>query len=350
MKYKTLGNTGLLVSQLCLGTMTFSDGTGVYEHIGNVDQAGADALVKASVEAGINFFDTADVYSAGASERTLGQSFKNLGIARHEVVLATKVYSRMGPGRNDVGASRGHIMDAVDASLKRLGTDYIDLYQIHATDTLTPLDETLRALDDLVRQGKVRYLGVSNWQAWRIATALGVSARLNLERFHTLQAYYSVVGRDLERELKPLLDAEKMGLMVWSPLAGGLLSGKFSRDHQTPEGSRRSTFDFPIVDKARAWDVIDVLKPLAEARGCSPARIALAWLLAKPVVTSIVVGAKRLDQLEDNLAAIDIELSQDEIAKLDAVSELPPEYPGWMLDTQMADRLGPVDLWAGKTS
>ncbi|MDH0748786.1 aldo/keto reductase [Pseudomonas sp. GD03842] len=350
MKYKTLGNTGLLVSQLCLGTMTFSDGTGVYEHIGNVDQAGADALVKASVEAGINFFDTADVYSAGASERTLGQSFKNLGIARHGVVLATKVYSRMGPGRNDVGASRGHIMDAVDASLKRLGTDYIDLYQIHATDTLTPLDETLRALDDLVRQGKVRYLGVSNWQAWRIATALGVSARLNLERFNTLQAYYSVVGRDLERELKPLLDAEKMGLMVWSPLAGGLLSGKFSRDQQTPEGSRRSTFDFPIVDKARAWDVIDVLKPLAEARGCSPARIALAWLLAKPVVTSIVVGAKRLDQLEDNLAAIDIELSQDEIAKLDAVSELPPEYPGWMLDTQMADRLGPVDLWAGKTS
>ncbi|RAU44024.1 MULTISPECIES: aldo/keto reductase [unclassified Pseudomonas] len=350
MKYKTLGNTGLLVSQLCLGTMTFSDGTGVYEHIGNVDQAGADALVKASVEAGINFFDTADVYSAGASERTLGQSFKNLGIARHEVVLATKVYSRMGPGRNDVGASRGHIMDAVDASLKRLGTDYIDLYQIHATDTLTPLDETLRALDDLVRQGKVRYLGVSNWQAWRIATALGVSARLNLERFNTLQAYYSVVGRDLERELKPLLDAEKMGLMVWSPLAGGLLSGKFSRDQQTPEGSRRSTFDFPIVDKARAWDVIDVLKPLAEARGCSPARIALAWLLSKPVVTSIVVGAKRLDQLEDNLAAIDIELSQDEIAKLDAVSELPPEYPGWMLDTQMADRLGPVDLWAGKTS
>ncbi|MFK3799039.1 aldo/keto reductase [Pseudomonas sp. NPDC088444] len=350
MKYKTLGNTGLLVSQLCLGTMTFSDGTGVYEHIGNVDQAGADALVKASVEAGINFFDTADVYSAGASERTLGQSFKNLGIARHEVVLATKVYSRMGPGRNDVGASRGHIMDAVDASLKRLGTDYIDLYQIHATDTLTPLDETLRALDDLVRQGKVRYLGVSNWQAWRIATALGVSARLNLQRFNTLQAYYSVAGRDLERELKPLLEAEKMGLMVWSPLAGGLLSGKFSRDHQTPVGSRRSTFDFPIVDKARAWDVIDVLKPLAEAHGCSPARIALAWLLAKPVVTSIVVGAKRLDQLEDNLAAIDIELSQDEIARLDAVSELPPEYPGWMLDTQMADRLGPVDLWAGKTS
>ncbi|MEA1648760.1 aldo/keto reductase [Nitrospirillum sp. BR 11164] len=348
MKYKTLGNTGLLVSQLCLGTMTFSDGTGVYEHIGNVDQSGADELVKASIDAGINFFDTADVYSAGASERTLGQSFKNLGIPRHEVVLATKVYSRMGQGRNDVGASRGHIMDAVEASLRRLQTDHIDLYQIHATDTLTPVEETLRALDDLVRQGKVRYLGVSNWQAWRIATALGASARLNLERFNTLQAYYSIAGRDLERDLKPLLEAEKMGLLVWSPLAGGLLSGKFSRENQSPAGSRRSSFDFPIVDKERAWNVIDALKPIAAAHGCSPARIALAWLLAKPVVTSVIVGAKRLSQLEDNIAAADIVLSDDEIAALDAVSELPPEYPGWMLATQGSDRMGPVDLWADK--
>lgn len=350
MKYKTLGNTGLLVSQLCLGTMTFSDGAGIYEHIGNVDQAAADELVKASLDAGINFFDTADVYSAGASERTLGQSFKNLGVTRSDVVLATKVYSRMGQGRNDVGASRGHIMDAVEASLRRLQTDHIDLYQVHANDTVTPLEETLRALDDLVRQGKVRYVGVSNWQAWRVATALGISARLNLERFNTLQAYYSIAGRDLERELIPLLDAEKMGLMVWSPLAGGLLSGKFNRDNQSPEGSRRSSFDFPIVDKERAWDVIDVLKPIAEAHGCSPARIALAWLLSKPAVTSIIVGAKRLSQLEDNIAAIDIILSEDEIDRLNAVSELPPEYPGWMMDTQGADRLGPVDLWAGKTS
>jgi len=350
MKYKTLGNTGLLVSQLCLGTMTFSDGSGIYKHIGDVGQSAADELVKASIDAGINFFDTADVYSGGASEQTLGQSLKNLGIARNEVVLATKVYSRMGPGRNDVGASRGHIMDAVEASLRRLQTDHIDLYQIHATDNVTPLEETLRALDDLVRQGKVRYLGVSNWQAWRIATALGISARLNLDRFHTLQGYYSIAGRDLERELKPLLEAENMGLLVWSPLAGGLLSGKFSRENQAPEDSRRASFDFPIVDKARAWNVIDVLKPIAQAHGCSPARIALAWLLSKPVVTSVLVGAKRLSQLEDNVAAVDIVLSDDEIARLDAVSELPPEYPGWMLETQAADRLGPVDLWAGKTS
>lgn len=349
MKYRTLGHTGLLVSQLCLGTMTFSDGSGVYKHIGDVGQASADDLVKASIDAGINFFDTADIYSHGASEQTLGQSFKNLGIARNEIVLATKVASRMGQGRNDVGASRGHIMDAVEASLRRLQTDHIDLYQIHATDAVTPVEETLRALDDLVRQGKVRYIGVSNWQAWRIATALGVSARLDLERFATLQAYYSIAGRDLERELQPLLEAEKMGLLVWSPLAGGLLSGKFSRDDQSPEGSRRTSFDFPIVDKERAWDVIDVLKPIAQAHGSSPARIALAWLLSKPVVTSVIVGAKRLSQLEDNIAAVDVVLSADEIAQLDAVSELPPEYPGWMLATQSADRLGPVDLWASRT-
>ena len=350
MKYKTLGNTGLLVSQLCLGTMTFSDGSGVYKHIGDVDQAGADELVKASIDAGINFFDTADVYSAGASESTLGQSFKNLGIPRNEIVLATKVYSRMGPGRNDVGASRGHILDAVEASLRRLQTDHIDLYQIHATDTLTPVEETLRALDDLVRQGKVRYIGVSNWHAWRIAAALGISERLNLARFNTLQAYYSIAGRDLERELGPLLEAGKMGLLVWSPLAGGLLSGKFSRENQSPEGSRRSSFDFPIVDKERAWNVIDALKPIAETHGCSPARIALAWLLSKPVVTSVTIGAKRLGQLEDNIAAVDIALSDEEIRQLDAVSELPPEYPGWMLATQGADRLGSVDLWGNQTS
>ncbi len=350
MEYRTLGNTGLLVSQLCLGTMTFSGRNGIYKKIGNVDQSGADELVKTSLDAGINFFDTADVYSDGESEETLGQSFRNLGIARKDFVLATKAYSRMGQGRNDVGASRGHIMDAIDASLRRLQTDHIDLYQIHATDTLTPTEETLRALDDLVRHGKVRYIGVSNWQAWRIATALGISARLNLARFETLQAYYSIAGRDLERELVPFLDAEKMGLLVWSPLAGGLLSGKFSRDNQTPEDSRRSEFDFPIVNKERAWNVVDVMRPIAEAHNCSPARIALAWLLSKPVVTSVIVGAKRLSQLEDNIAAIDITLSQEELRKLDAVSELPPEYPGWMLATQGADRLGPVDLWSDKTA
>lgn len=350
MQYKQLGNTGLLVSQLCLGTMTFSSGQGIYKHIGNVGQELADTLVKASLDAGINFFDTADVYAGGESESTLGRAFKNLGVPRTAYVLATKGYSRMAPGRNDVGASRGHLMNAVHASLRRLGTDHIDLYQIHATDTVTPIEETLRALDDLITQGKVRYIGVSNWAAWRIATALGISNAKNYAPFATVQAYYSVAGRDLERELAPLMQHEKLGLMVWSPLAGGLLSGRFSRNNQNPEGSRRSDFDFPIVDKARAWDVLDVLAPIAHVHECSVARIALAWLLSRDVVTSVIVGAKRLDQLTDNLQAARIELSRDEIAAIDAVSALPPEYPGWMLDTQGADRLGPVDLWAGATA
>ena len=348
MQYKQLGNTGLIVSRLCLGTMTFSDGSGVYQHIGNVDQAGADALVKASADAGINFFDTADIYSHGLSEQTLGRSFRNTGLDRHEVVLATKGYMRMGPGRNSVGASRGHIMDAVEGSLKRLGTDYIDLYQIHQSDAVTPIDETLRALDDLVRQGKVRYVGCSNWPVWKIATAFGVSERRGYARFETVQAYYSLAGRDLEREMIPLLHHAKGGLLVWSPLAGGLLSGKFDRDNQSPQGSRRSEFDFPVVDKERAWNVIDMLRPIAEAHGCSPARVALAWLLSREAVTSVIIGAKRPDQLVDNLAAVDLVLSQDELARLDEVSALPPEYPGWMMAAMGADRMGPVDLWEGK--
>ena len=214
MQYKTLGDTGLLVSQLCFGCMTFHGGTGMFKAIGTVDQAGADTLVQASIAAGINFFDTADVYSEGESEKTLGQSLKNLNIARKDVVIATKVYGRVGPGRNDIGASRGHIMDSIDGSLRRLQTDHIDLYQIHGNDTVTPLDETLRALDDLVTSGKVRYIGISNWQAWKIAKALTISHFRNLARFDTLQAYYSIAGRDLERDIVPLLEAEKTGLLV----------------------------------------------------------------------------------------------------------------------------------------
>jgi aryl-alcohol dehydrogenase-like predicted oxidoreductase len=342
MKYKTLGDTGLLVSTLCFGTMTFHGGQGFWKAIGNVDQAGADELIKTSIDAGINFFDTADVYSEGESEKSLGQSLKNLNVARKDVVLATKVFGRVGPGRNDVGASRGHIMDAVEASLRRLQTDHIDLYQIHGNDAVTPVEETLRALDILVTQGKVRYIGCSNWQAWKIAKALGISEFKNLARFDTLQAYYSIAGRDLEREIVPLLEAEKTGLLVWSPLAGGLLSGKFSRENQKPDGSRRSEFDFPLVDKERAWKILDVIAPIAKAHGCSAARISLAWLLAKPVVTSVIIGAKRLDQLQDNLAAVEIQLTEEEIKQLDEISALPPEYPGWMLPRQSANRLEPA--------
>jgi aryl-alcohol dehydrogenase-like predicted oxidoreductase len=343
MKYATLGNTGLLVSKLCFGTMTFGDGKGMFKAIGAVGQVGADELVKTSIESGINFFDTADVYAQGESEKILGQSLKNLNIARHQVVIATKVYGRVGPGRNDVGASRGHIMDGVEASLRRLQTDHIDLYQIHGNDSVTPVEETLRALDTLVQQGKVRYIGCSNWQAWKIAKALGICEFKNLARFDTLQAYYSIAGRDLEREIIPLLESEKVGLLVWSPLAGGLLSGKYSRSNQKPADSRRSAFDFPIVDKERTWKILDVMAPIAKAHECSPARVSLAWLLAKPVVSSVIIGAKRHDQLEDNLAAIKLTLTHDELRRLDEVSALPPEYPGWMMPFQGSDRLEVVD-------
>jgi aryl-alcohol dehydrogenase-like predicted oxidoreductase len=350
MQYKTLGNTGMLVSTLCLGTMTFSGGEGFWKNIGTTNQKEADELIKASIEAGINFFDTADVYSEGQSETMLGQSLKNLNIARKDVVIATKVYGRTGPGRNDVGASRGHIMDGVEASLRRLQTDHVDLYQIHGNDTVTPIEETLRALDNLVQQGKVRYIGCSNWQAWKIAKALGISESKNLARFDTIQAYYSIAGRDLDREIVPLMESEKVGLLVWSPLAGGLLSGKFSRTNQKPADSRRTEFDFPIVDKERTWKILDAIAPIAKAHGCSAARVSLAWLLAKPVVTSIIIGAKRLDQLADNLAAVDLKLTPDEIKQLDEVSALPPEYPGWMLPFQGADRQDPTKGRFGTTS
>src|ERR1700686_2853547 len=343
MEYATLGNTGLLVSKLCFGTMTFGDGRGLFKGVSAVGQAEADELVEVSIDGGINFFDTADNYTEGESEKILGQSLKNLNIARRNVVIATKVYSRVGPGRNDIGASRGHIMDAVEASLRRLQTDHIDLYQIHGNDAVTPLEETIRALDTLVQQGKVRYIGCSNWQAWKIAKVLGISELRNLARFDTLQAYYSIAGRDLEREIVPLLESEKVGLLLWSPLAGGLLSGKFSRMNQKPADSRRTEYGFPIVDKERAWKILDVMAPIAKAHGCSPARLSLAWLLAKPVVTSVIIGEKRLDQLRDNLAAVELTLTQDELMQLDEVSALPPEYPGWVLPFQGAGRLKPVD-------
>lgn len=347
MKYKTLGETGLLVSTLCFGAMTFHGGRGLFSMIGGTQQAEADDLVKKCIDSGINFFDTADVYSEGGSEEMLGQSFRNLGIQRKDVVIATKCFGRMGPGHNDIGASRKHIIEAVDASLHRLQTDYIDLYQIHGTDSVTPLEETLRALDTLVQQGKVRYVGCSNWAAWRLQRALDISEFKNLARFDSLQAYYSIAGRELERELVPLMENSKTGLLVWSPLAGGLLSGKFDRKNQKPEDSRRSQFDFPLVDKERAWNIIDAMRPIAEAHGSTVAKVALAWLLAKPVVTSVIIGAKNMKQLEDNIGAVDLQLTDEELKKLDSVSELPPEYPGWMIPFQNLDRLDPTfDRWA----
>jgi len=333
MRYNRLGGTGLQVSEICLGTMTFGD-KGFWTAFGGLDQGAADRIVAGAIEAGVNFIDTADVYSEGLSEEVTGRAMVNNAARRSDIVLATKVYGQVGPGPNQKGASRARIMDGVKESLRRLGTDYIDLYQIHGLDKVTPIEETVRALDDLVRQGHVRYIGVSNWAAWHIMKAIGVAEMRGWTRIASLQAYYSIAGRDMEREIAPLLVSERVGLMVWSPLAGGLLSGKFSRDGEGPEGTRRAQFDFPPVDKNRAFACIDVMREIGDARGVSVARTALAWLLAKPFVSSVIIGAKNEEQLNDNLAATEVELSRDELARLDAVSALPPEYPGWMIAFQ----------------
>ena len=340
MKYNQLGRTGLFVSEICLGAMTFGGTDAVrWAAIAGLGQDQVDAIVGRAIAAGVNFFDTADVYSFGASESLLGQAFKNLGTARKDVVIATKVFGEMGPGPNDRGASRGHIMDSVHGSLERLQTDHIDLYQIHGNDAVTPIDETLRALDDLTSQGLVRYIGVSNWAAWKIAKALGRSEAKGYARFETLQAYYSIAGRELERELIPMLTEEKLGLMVWSPLAGGLLSGKFGPGANSPEGARRTSFDFPPVDKDRAWSIVEAMREIGKAHEVSVARVALAWLLAKPAVMSIIIGAKTTDQLDDNLAAADLKLTSGEVEKLDQVSAISSEYPGWMFLMQGGNRL-----------
>lgn len=335
MKYRQLADTGVFVSELCLGAMTFGGRGGMWEVIAGLDQSGVDAIVHRSIDAGINFIDTANVYALGESETLLG---KSLSGRRHEVVLATKVRGRMGKGANDVGLSRLHIMQAVDASLRRLGTDYIDLYQVHRFDLLTNLEDTLRALDDLVRAGKVRYIGCSNYAAWQIMKSLAISKEQHLERFRCTQSYYSLAGRELEREIVPLIKDQNLGLLVWSPLAGGFLSGKFTRNGGD-EAARRASFDFPPVDKERAFDIIDVLKMIADSRDVSAAQVAIAWLLAQPVTTSVIIGARKMTQLEDNLKSVDIALTADELKALDDVSRLAPEYPAWMSAAAGDDRL-----------
>jgi len=333
MRYRPLGHSGLYVSELCFGTMTFGSSDGLWQFMGQLGQQDADALIKTAHGAGINFFDTANVYSGGNSERILGQGLKNLGIARSEVVLATKVLGVMGEGQNDRGASRRHILDQVKASLDRLGTDYIDLYQIHGFDSVTPMEETLEALDTIVRQGAVRYIGLSNWAAWQIMKAVGITELRRLAPVLSLQAYYSLAGRDLEREIVPMLKDQKIGLMVWSPLAGGYLSGKYDAEGKAADG-RRVNFDFPPVDKSRGPAVIETMRAIAKAKDATVAQIALAWLLHQEVVSSVIVGAKRVDQLTDNIGATKVHLTAEDLAALDAVSKLPAEYPGWMLERQ----------------
>jgi aryl-alcohol dehydrogenase-like predicted oxidoreductase len=337
MHYRLLGKTGLYVSELCLGTMTFG-GKGYWEAIGKLTVSEAEALIGTALDRGVNFIDTADVYSEGEAEKHLGAALAALNRPRDQIIVATKVRGRTGPGPNQVGLSRGHIMTSIDASLRRLKLDFVDLYQIHGVDLDTPIEETVRALDDVVRSGKARSVGFSNLPAWQAMKAIAYAYAHNLSGFVSAQMYYSIAGRDIERELVPLARDQGLAILPWSPLAGGLLSGKYDLEKPGPEGARRTTFDFPPVDRGRTKTVLAVLRTVAGAMGISVARVALAWLLTRPFVTSVIIGAKTREQLEDNLAAGDVALSTEHVAQLDAASALPPEYPGWMVDRQDRER------------
>ena len=334
MKYRLLGRTGLYVSELCLGTMTFGD-QGFWKVMGGLGQEAVTGLVKQAFDAGVNFIDTANVYSLGVSESLTGAAIKQLGLPRDELVIATKAYGVMDETKiNAQGQSRYHLMHALDASLKRMQLDHIDLYQLHGFDPLTPFEEVLSTLNDMVRSGKVRHVGLCNMAAWQVMKGLAISDRRSWARFESVQAYYTVAGRDLERELIPLIEDQQLGLMVWSPLAGGLLSGKFSADGSGPAGTRRASFDFPVVDKPRAFRVVEALRPIAQQHGASVAQVALAWLLSRKAVSSVIVGAKTPEQLKDNLGASALQLTPEDLQAIETVSQLPPEYPGWMLERQ----------------
>lgn len=328
MRYNVLGRTGLLVSELSLGTMTF--GKSQWGAIGGVDQTGAEQIIRCGLDAGVNLFDTADIYSSGQSEEITGAALRKLGVRRNDILVSTKTFGQASGGQNDRGSSRAHILDSLHASLKRMQLDYVDLYQLHGFDPLTPMEESLRALDHLVRQGVARYIGVSNWAAWQIAKAMGVTERLGLSPLSSLQAYYSLAGREIEHEIAPLVSATGLGLICWSPLAGGMLSGKFDRRLEGDVQNRRTTVPFPPVDLDRTYDVIDELRSIADAHGASSAQIALAWLLHRKTVSTVLLGAKRIEQMQDNLGATKIELEQSELDRLDAMSKLDSIYPKWM--------------------
>jgi len=337
MKYNQLGKTGVLVSELCLGTMTFG-GKGYWKAMGEVPQDEVTQIVKTSVDAGINFIDTANGYSEGLSEIMLGKAIKELGLPRQQLVIATKVRLRMGPHANQVGLSRLHIADSVNDSLERLGISHIDLLYIHGVDPITPIEETMRGLEDVVRAGKVRYIGISNHPAWMMMKANGFATHMGWDKFVATQNYYSIAGRDIEREIMPMAISEGLSIMPWSPLAGGFLSGKFTRTNEVAGDSRRDTFNFPPVDKEKAYDIIDVMIRIGQKHSETAAQVALAWVLAQPGVTSVIIGAKNLVQLNDNLNSVNLKLTDEELTELNKVSEIPAEYPGWMVNRQSQGR------------
>jgi aryl-alcohol dehydrogenase-like predicted oxidoreductase len=347
MQYTKLGNTGLVVSKLCFGAMTFGSGSGAMTSIYKVDQEQAKKMVDRALEAGINFFDTADGYADGQSEVILGWA---LNSHRKDAIVATKVGFRTGQSMMQSGLSKRHIIASCEASLKRLGTDYIDLYQVHRFDPHTPLEETLEALDFLVRSGMVRYVGFSNWAAWRASKAVTMQRERRLAAFSSAQMYYSLIGRDLEHEVAPMLESEGLGLMVWSPLAGGFLSGKYTPETLQDQQNRLSGFDFIPFDKERGFALLETLREIALTRQVSVAQVSLAWLLHQKAVSSVIIGASKMTQLEDNLGAVDVSLSANELERIDALTKPEALYPQWfaertadaMLETALNQFVGRV--------
>ncbi|MBI4347398.1 MAG: aldo/keto reductase [Elusimicrobia bacterium] len=341
MKYARLGNTGLVVSRLSFGSMTFGSGEGPMGHVWKTGPKEADQLVGRCIDAGINLFDSADMYASGESETMLG---KALGTRRQEVALCTKAGFRASSSQLRTGLSARHLLLQCEGSLRRLGTDWLDLFVVHRLDPFTPLEETLRALEDLVRSGKVRYIGYSNWPAWTAGLAVGIQAARDWTPFSAAQMYYSLVGRDVERDTVPLMKEAGIGMMVWSPLAGGFLTGRYSRQDPRGGGGRLKDFDFLPTDKEQGWRLIDAMQRVANEHDASVAQVALAWLLAKPWATTILLGASKLAQLEDNLGVFDVELSADEVSRLDAITAPQPLYPEWFnektADTQTREVLG----------
>ncbi|KAA5545757.1 aldo/keto reductase [Adhaeribacter rhizoryzae] len=338
MKYNLLGDTGVLVSELCFGTMTFG-GQGHWEAIGRQQQDEVNVLMKTAVDAGINFIDTANVYSFGLSEQMLGTSLKQVGLNRNSLFIATKVRGRMGPGLNELGLSRYHVMQSVEESLARLQVDHIDLLYVHGVDAATSVEQVVHTLHDVVQSGKVRYIGVCNWPAWMVMKALGIARKHGWHEFIAMQYFYAAANRDVEHELLPLAQDQHLAFMPWSPLAGGFLSGKFTRDQTNTGGqSRRDTFDFPVINKERAYDIIDVLLEVANNYQVSAAEVALAWVRQQPGVTSTIIGAKTPEQLQANIHSASFNLNPEELTRLNTISQPEKMYPGWMVERQMGDR------------
>ena len=339
MKYNFLGNSGVKVSQLCLGTMTFGSGFG---RVGSVSQEDANQMVKYAIAEGINFFDTADIYSVGDSEKTLGNALKAAGVRRDSVIVATKVRRQMSNDVNDLGLSRHHIMNAIENSLKRLQLDYVDLYQVHSWDPAVPLEETMHALNDLIRWGKVRYIGVSNFTAWQVAKANYIAEKHGSAKFITFQGYYSLVGRGIEYEIIPFCLDQNMGVLPWSPLAGGLLSGKYRKDKPLPKGTRIDTSTglkgFIPVNEEKLYAILDVIDSISQAHNMPVAAVALAWLRYQRAVSSVIIGARSMQQLEENVKAGGLELTPEEVKKLDDISRPELPYPQWMLEWNTRDR------------